>query len=47
MKTVEEVPRSPEASLKARRAKRIILWVMAILMLLPFVLVWLTGSVGF
>ena len=47
MKALEDDPHSPEVQAKARRAKRVILWVMAILMLLPFLLVWITGSVGF
>lgn len=36
-----------EANARAERAKRIILLVMFILMLLPFVLVWMTGSLVF
>lgn len=48
MQSVNDGPNSLDKSrLKVRRTQRIILWVMAVLMLLPFVLVWLTGEVGF
>jgi len=36
-----------DVNARAERAKRIILLVMFILMLLPFVLVWMTGSLSF
>lgn len=32
---------------KALRARRVIIWAMAILMILPFILIWLTDSVRF
>lgn len=32
---------------KARRARRIIIAVMALLILLPFILVWFTGAIAF
>ncbi|WP_269845158.1 hypothetical protein [Coraliomargarita sinensis] len=32
---------------KARNAKRVIVWVMLFLILLPFVLIWLTDAVSF
>lgn len=47
MNPLEDSECSVEATAKADRARRTILWVMAILMLLPFVLVWLTGAVRF
>jgi hypothetical protein len=47
VKALEENQSSPEVYSKARRAKQIIIWAMAILMLLPVLLVWLTGSIRF
>lgn len=38
---------SAEVAAKADRVKRTILWVMGILILLPFLLVWLTGAIQF
>ena len=47
MGTLPEGEFSPQSKLKAERAKRIILWVMAIFIILPFILVWLTDSIRF
>ena len=43
----EQSPGPKELSHRARRAVRIIYLAMAIFILLPFFLVWLTGSIGF
>jgi hypothetical protein len=47
MELPEEPPVSKGLPLRARRAIRIIYLGMAIFILLPFLLVWLTGSIRF
>jgi polyferredoxin len=47
MESPEQSPGPKELSRRARRAVRIIYLGMAIFILLPFFLVWLTGSIGF
>lgn len=47
MELPEEPPVPEEFSRRARRAVRIIYLGMAIFILLPFLLVWLTGSIRF
>lgn len=47
MNALENEQDASGLSVKARRAKRIILWVMAALIVLPFVMVWITGAVRF
>jgi hypothetical protein len=47
METPEEPPAPEELPRRARRAVRIIYLGMAIFILLPFLLVWLTGSIRF
>jgi hypothetical protein len=47
MESPEEPPNREELPRRARRAVRIIYLGMAIFILLPFLLVWLTGSIRF
>lgn len=47
MELPEEPPAPEEPTRRARRAVRIIYLGMAIFILLPFLLVWLTGSIRF
>jgi hypothetical protein len=47
MDPLKQSPRPAEFPLRAKRAVRIIYLGMAIFILLPFLLVWLTGSIRF
>ncbi|MGB0743812.1 MAG: hypothetical protein ACPGSB_04735 [Opitutales bacterium] len=47
MKPDLEASTPPEVSAQARRAKQIIVCVMALFMLLPLLLAWATGSIQF
>lgn len=47
MDSPEQLPGPKEPSHRARRAVRIIYLAMAIFILLPVLLVWLTGSMSF
>ena len=47
MDSPEQSPETKELSFRARRAVRIIYLGMAIFVLIPVILVWLTGSISF
>lgn len=47
MQSTDQPPNSRELPPKARRAVRMIYIAMAVMILLPFILIWLTGSLRF
>ena len=47
MESTDQAPRQHELPPKARRAVRVIYIAMAVMILLPFLLVWLTGAISF
>ncbi|MFU8848858.1 MAG: hypothetical protein ACNA77_09105 [Opitutales bacterium] len=47
MNALNEDKDSARLALKASRAKRIILWVMGFLILMPFLLLWFSGALRF
>ncbi|ADE55306.1 hypothetical protein [Coraliomargarita akajimensis] len=47
MDTQTEHEAGPDAQEKAQRVQRILYWVMGGMMLLPFVVIWITGAIRF